>query len=169
MPFRQHWLTSEPSVSSNLCVPSTGFTEGDTRFGFLYGTQVLMLTHQILYQLNLPSLSPHRLLKPLLEQGIPPSVLLSLGPVPLCQFQGIQHEGREPGPTSQEVLTWTLELLDPASYWHFQISMQGMCVLSTWFLNTKLLCEERNANVLAICEMLLPVGHSTDPQVPFAP
>lgn len=69
MPFRQHWLTSEPSVSSNLCVPSTGFTDGDTRFGFLYGTQVLMLTHQILYQLNLPSLSPHRLLKPLLEQG----------------------------------------------------------------------------------------------------
>lgn len=93
----------------------------------------------------------------------------ALGPVPLCLFQSTQHEGQEPGSTSQEVLTWTLELLVPASYWHFQISMQGMSVLSAWFLNTKLQREERNANVLAICRTLLHVRRSTTHRFPFAP
>lgn len=90
----------------------------------------------------------------------------ALGPVPLCLFQSTQHEGQEPGSTSQEVLTWTLKLLVLASYWHFQISMQGMSVLSAWFLNTKLQWEERNANVLAICRTLLHVGRSTTPRFP---
>lgn len=122
-------------------------------------TQVLACTRQA----SSPQPTSCPILTSLLEQGATTFFLLCFRTHATVLVLGYSTGRAEAQLHFSGSTHWTPELLDPASNKHFQISMQGMPMLSTWFLNTKLLLEERNTNVLAICEMLLHVRRSTDP------
>lgn len=122
-------------------------------------TQVLVCTHQA----SSPQPTSCPTLMSLFEQGATTFLLLRFRTHATVLVLGYSTGRAEVQLHFSGSAHWTPELLGPASDKHFRISMQGMPMFSTWFLNTKLLGEERNTNVLAICEMLLHVRHSIDP------